>query len=99
MQDSLSINEPKLVKISALVQNQELKVDLIVNTNKSYANNDIDIPDILVSYANAIAAMQHKAAYTSKSELTMVDLLRKAQAKCLKCARVLCKIVEMTQEQ
>jgi hypothetical protein len=99
MQDSLSINEPKPVKISTLVQNQELKADLIVNINKSYADDDIDILDILVSHTTAKAAMQHKAAYTSKSELTMVDLLRKAQAKCLKCTRVLCEIVEMTQEQ
>jgi transposase InsO family protein len=99
MRDSLSINEPKPVKIGTLVQNQELKADLIVNINKSYADDDTDIPDILVSCATAKAAMQHKAAYTSKSEPTIVDLLRKAQAKCLKCARVLHKIVEMTQEQ
>jgi hypothetical protein len=78
MQDSLSINEPKLVKIGTLVQNQELKADLIVDTNKSYTDDDTDILDILVSCATVKAAMQHKAAYTSKSELTMVDLLRKA---------------------
>jgi hypothetical protein len=99
MRDSLLINEPKPVKIGTLVQNQELKADLIVDTNKSYADDDTDILDILVSCATAKAAMQHEAAYTSKSEPTMVDLLRKAQVKCLKCARVLRKIVEMTQEQ
>jgi hypothetical protein len=96
MQDSLLINKPKLVKISTLVQNQELKADLIVNINKSYANNNTDILDILVSHTTTKAAMQHEAAYTSKSEPTMIDLLRKAQAKCLKCARVLYEIVEMT---
>jgi hypothetical protein len=40
--------------------------------------------------------MQHKAAYTSELELTMVDLLHKAQVKYPKCARVLRKIAEMT---
>jgi hypothetical protein len=94
--DSLSINELKLVKIGMLVQNQELKVDLIVNINKSYANDNTDILDILVSCATIKAAMQYKAAYTSKSELTIVDLLHKAQVKCLKCTRVLYEIVEMT---
>jgi hypothetical protein len=39
------------------VQNQELKADLIVNINKSYADDDIDIPDILVLYATVKAAM------------------------------------------
>jgi hypothetical protein len=78
------------------VQNQEPKADLIVNTNKSYADDDIDIPDILVSCATTKAAIQYEAAYTSKSELTIVDLLHKAQAKYLKCTRVLHKIVEMT---
>jgi hypothetical protein len=78
MRDSLLINKPKPVKISMLVQNQELKVDLIVNINKSYADDDIDIPDILVSCATTKATMQYEAAYTSKSELTMVDLLCKA---------------------
>jgi hypothetical protein len=40
-----------------LVQNQELKADLIVNTNKSYTNNNIDILDILVSYTTTKAAI------------------------------------------
>jgi hypothetical protein len=52
-------------------------MDLIVNINKSYTNDNTDILDILVLYANIIAAMQHKAAYTSELELTMVDLLCK----------------------
>jgi DNA-binding protein YbaB len=53
-------------------------VDLIVNINRSYTNDDIDILDILVLYAIAKATMQHEAAYTSESELTIVDLLCKA---------------------
>jgi hypothetical protein len=40
--------------------------------------------------------MQYEAAYTSKLELTMVDLLRKAQVKYLKYTRVLYEIVEIT---
>jgi hypothetical protein len=57
MQDSLLINKLKLVKISVLVQNQELKVDLIVNINKSYANNNTDILDILVLYTTTKATI------------------------------------------
>jgi hypothetical protein len=40
-----------------LVQNQEPKADLIVNTNKSYTNNNIDILDILVLYTTTKAAI------------------------------------------